>query len=80
MDFQVGDLIELELDSLPTVLRTNKTTIQGLIVGIFDALTSSGEGGINLEIDITFSANQWFRYRPAKDGGSIKLIRRKHES
>lgn len=79
MDVRVGDEIELELPAMQEVLRTNKNTIRGEVVGVFDALTPTGETGINLEIDIRFGPgkSQWFRYKPMKDGGCLKVLNRR---
>jgi hypothetical protein len=71
---EVGDTIRLLLDN-PTFVFSK---IEGRVVAIFDALTASGEEGINLEIDIKFGINNeaWFRYKPAIDKGNLTIIKK----
>lgn len=71
---EVGDIVRLLLDNPAFVF--NK--IEGKVVAIFDALTPSGDEGINLEIDIKFGLNNeaWFRYKPAKDKGILTIIKK----
>jgi hypothetical protein len=67
-----GDTVEL-LFSDPSRIHDK---IIGKVEQVFDALTHDGQEGINLEIDIRFGrGNQnWFRYKPLKDGGTLTIL------
>lgn len=68
----VGDLIEVTLQDP----QGTEPVITGEVTAVFDALTSKGKPGINLEIDIRYGKNktQWFRYKPQIDGGTIRIF------
>lgn len=67
-----GDKVQLLLDNP----YTTETRIIGIVVDVFDALTNTGEPGINLEIDIRYGTLnlKWFRYKPMIDGGTITVL------
>ena len=75
IDVKVGDTIELDCPNLLHNTRS-KTTIQGKVEAVFDALTKTGESGA-LEIDIIYQGNKWLRWIPHKDGGTLTIISRR---
>jgi len=68
----IGNLIEITFSNP----QATEHKIVGEIIAIFDALTSDGRPGINLEIDIKYGKNKarWFRYKSQIDGGTIRIF------
>jgi hypothetical protein len=72
-NISVGDIVELNCPILLGNLRHNPKTIIGKVTAVFDALLPNGEEG-NLQIDITYGLSNWIRYKPLKDGGTIRVL------
>lgn len=73
-DIRVGDIVEVNCPALLGNLR-HTSTIVGKVLAVFDALNPDGSEG-NLEIDIRPGVSGWIRYKPLKDGGTIRVIER----
>lgn len=71
-EIKIGDIVELDCPTLLNNIR-QRSPIIGKVKDVFDVLFADGSEG-NLEIDIQFEKSGWIRYKPTKDGGTIKVI------